>query len=156
MLGENSSSPAYANGRVFAANQLLCMVAADAKTGRILWEAYDDLPNPASPLAFDDLVVAAMDYGAVSCFDAASGEVLGRQEFTRGFWASPILAGGRIYALDRSGVMRILSADRTLTLLASPAIGEKSDSTPAFRGGDIFLRGERHLFCIRRGAGKNP
>jgi outer membrane protein assembly factor BamB len=156
MMGENGSSPAYAGGRVFAANQLLCMVAADAKTGAKLWEAYQDFPDISSPLAFDDVVVMAASYGVVVCRDAASGEVLGRREFEKGFWASPILAGGRIYALDRTGVMRIIAADRTLKLLASPAIGEKSDMTPAFRGGDIFIRSERHLFCIRRKAGGNP
>jgi outer membrane protein assembly factor BamB len=153
MMGENAPSPAYSNGRVFAANQLLSMVAADARTSDKLWEVYDDLPDVASPLAWDGLVLMAASYGVVTSLDAASGEVLVRQEFPKGFWASPILAGGRIYALDLSGVMRIFAADRTLKLLASPAIGEPTVATPAFRNGDIFIRGDRHLFCIRGGRG---
>jgi outer membrane protein assembly factor BamB len=153
MMGENAPSPAYADGRVFAANQLLSMVAADATTGKKLWEVYDGLPDVASPLAGDGFVVMAASYGLITALDAATGDVLVQHEFTRGFWASPILAGGRVYALDQAGVTRIFNADRSLELLASPAIGEPAVATPAFRSGDIFIRGDRHLFCIRRSGG---
>ena len=153
MMGENAPSPAYADGRVFAANQLLSMVAADAKTGKKLWEVYDSLPDVASPLAGDGFVVMAASFGPITALDAATGDVLAQHQFKTGFWASPILAGGRVYALDTSGVMRIFRADRTLELLASPALGEPAVATPAFRSGDIFIRGERHLFCIRRSGG---
>lgn len=159
MMGENGPSPAYADGRVFAANQLLSMVAVDAKTGAKLWEVYDGLPDVASPVAFDGVVVMAASYGLVTALDAATLDedgfpiVLARHEFPTGFWASPLVAGGRVFALDESGVMRIFTADRSFTLLASPAIGEKAFATPAFKGSDIFIRGERHLFCIRRSGG---
>ena len=149
MMGENAPSPAYADGRVFAANQLLSMVAADAKTGKKLWEVYDGLPDVASPVAGDGFVVMAASYGLVTALDAATGQVLVQHEFKTGFWASPIIAGGRLYALDQSGVTRIFEADRSLRLIASPAIGEPTVATPAFRAGDVFIRGNRHLFCIR-------
>ncbi len=154
MMGENAPSPAYADGRVFAANQLLSMVAADASTGERLWEVYDAFPDVASPLAFDGYVVMAAGYGPVTCLDAANGDVLAQQEFKDGFWASPILAGGRIYALDQQGVMRIFTADKALRLLASPAIGEKTDATPAFHAGSIFIRGDRTLYCVRGATSK--
>jgi outer membrane protein assembly factor BamB len=109
---------------------------------------YDDLPDVASPLAAGELVVAAASYGVVTGLEAATGAVLWRQEFETGFYASPVLAGGRLYLLDRSGVMRILEASRRGGLLASLALGEPADATPAFRGGRIFIRGARHLFCI--------
>lgn len=155
MMGENAPSPAYADGRVFAANQLLSMVAVDVKTGKKLWEVYDGLPDVASPVAGDGFVVMTASYGLVTALDAATGHVLMQHEFKTGFWASPIIAGGRIYALDQSGVTRIFIADRSLKLLASPAIGEPTVATPAFRAGDIFIRGNRHLFCIR-GPGGSP
>ena len=146
--GEIAPSPAYAEGRVFAADQLLSLVAVDARTRAKLWEMYDDLPDVASPLATGELVVAAASYGVVTCMEASTGEVLWRQEFPTGFYASPILAGGRLYLLDRVGVMRILAATRQGGVLGSPEIGEPADATPAFRDGKIFIRGTRHLFCI--------
>jgi outer membrane protein assembly factor BamB len=153
MMGENAPSPAYADGRVFAANQLLSMVAADAKTGEKLWEVYDGLPDVASPLAGDGFVVMAASFGLITALDAATGDLLAQHEFKTGFWASPILAGSRVYALDQSGVTRIFRADRTLELLASPTLGEATVATPAFRSGDVFIRGDRHLFCIRSSGG---
>jgi outer membrane protein assembly factor BamB len=146
--GEIAPSPAYAEGRVFAADQLLSLIAVDVRTRAKIWEMYDDLPDVASPLAAGELVVAAASYGVVTCLEAATGGVVWRQEFEAGFYASPVLAGGRLYLLDRAGVMRILEASREARLLASPAIGEPADATPAFRDGRIFLRGLRHLFCI--------
>jgi outer membrane protein assembly factor BamB len=151
--GEIAPSPAYAEGRVFASDQLLSLIAVDTRTRQKLWEMYDDLPDVASPLAAGELVVAAASYGVVTCLEAATGTVLWRQEFETGFYASPVLAGGRLYLLDRSGVMRILQASRQASLLASPAIGEPADATPAFQDGRIFIRGLRHLFCIGASGG---
>ena len=151
--GEIAPSAAYAEGRVFAADQLLSLIAVDVRTRAKRWEMYDDLPDVASPLAAGELVVAAASYGVVTCLEAATGTVLWRQEFETGFYASPVLAGGRFYLLDRSGVMRILAADRGPQLLGSPAIGEPADATPAFRAGKIFIRGNRHLFCIGASGG---
>jgi outer membrane protein assembly factor BamB len=155
MMGENGPSPAYAEGRVFAANQLLSMVAVDAKTGKKLWEVYDGRPDIASPVAGSGFVVMAASFGTVTALDPETGDadtppkVLQQYEVGTGFSASPIIAGGRVYALDTKGVMRIFSADRAFDLLASPAIGEPTVATPAFVAGAIFIRGDRHLFCIR-------
>lgn len=151
MMGENAPSPAYADGRVFAGNQLLSLTAVDAESGKKLWETYDDLPDVASPLATGELLLMAASYGVVSCLAAADGSVLWKQEFDTGFYASPILAGGRLYLLDRQGVMRILAAGREARLLGSPALGEAAEATPAFQGGAIFIRGVKHLYCIRGG-----
>jgi outer membrane protein assembly factor BamB len=155
MMGENAPSPAFADGRVFAANQLLSLVAVEARTGKKLWETYDDLPDVASPLAAGKLLVMAASFGVVTCLAAADGTPLWKQEFETGFYASPILAGGRLYLLDRSGVMRIMTAGRTAELLASPALGEPAEATPAFAAGSIFIRGARHLFCIRGSDGRS-
>jgi outer membrane protein assembly factor BamB len=155
MMGENAPSPAFAEGRVYAANQLLSLVAADAATGKKQWEDYDNYPDVASPLAIPGgLLVMAASWGGLSCLDAATGDVLWKTEFTKGFYASPLLAAGRIYALDRSGVMRIFAADRTMKLIGSPAIGEPTEATPAIRGTQIFIRGAKHLFCIGVGNGQ--
>jgi outer membrane protein assembly factor BamB len=155
MMGENGPSPAYADGRVFAANQLLSMVAADAKTGEKLWDVYEGLPEIASPVAGSGFVVMAASFGTLTALDPADGTVIRQHEVGTGFSASPIIAGGRVYALDKKGVMRIFSADRAFDLLASPGIGEPTVATPAFVAGAIFIRGERHLFCIR-GPGAAP
>ena len=57
-----------------------------------------------------------------------------------------------IVAMDRSGVMRIYAASKSMNLIGSPTLGEAVEATPAFRDGAIFVRGVRNLFCIRAGA----
>jgi len=154
MLGENGPSPASADGRVFAAHQLLRMVAVDVKSGGKLWEVYDGLPDTASPVAGGGIVVMAASFGTITALDPETGDadtppdVLRRHELGAGFTASPIIAAGRVYALDKQGVTRIFSADRAFDLLASPALGEPTLATPAFVAGAIFVRSERHLYCI--------
>jgi outer membrane protein assembly factor BamB len=151
MMGENAPSPAFFDGRIFVSTQLLSLVAVDARSGKKLWEVYDDLPDVASPLASGGLVLMTASFGVVTCLDAEKGDTLWRQEFPTGFYASPILAGGRFYTMDRSGVMRIYAASKSMNLIGSPALGENVEATPAFLDSAIFVRGARNLYCIRAG-----
>ncbi len=149
MMGENAPSPAFADGKLFVATQLLSLLAVDARSGKKLWEVYDDLPDVASPLASGGMLLMAASFGVVTCLDAKDGTALWRREFRTGFYASPILAGGRFYVTDRKGVTRIFAAERTEKLIGSPAIGEAVEATPAFQAGQIFIRTQSRLFCIR-------
>jgi outer membrane protein assembly factor BamB len=154
MRGENAPSPAFADGRVFASNQLLSLTAVSSSNGEKLWDVYDDFPDVASPVAVPGgPLFAAMSYGVVSSIDPAMGTAFWKTEFPTGFYASPIVAGGRVYCLDRKGNMRIFAADRTMSLIASPSVGEATEATPAFHNGLIFIRGEQNLFCIGGGDG---
>ncbi len=154
-MGENAPSPACAEGRVLVSNQLLALSAVDVSSGKVLWEAYEDFPDVASPLAFADMVLMAASYGVISCLDASRGDLLWKAEFPTGFYASPVFAGGRLYLLDRDGVMRVFAAQRTKELVGSSPLGEPAEATPAFVGSSIFIRGTGHLFCIggARGSG---
>ena len=59
-----------------------------------------------------------------------------------------MLASGRIYFTDDTGLTYVVEAAEKLKVLAKNPIGEKCFSSPAFSDGDIFLRGEKNLFCI--------
>jgi outer membrane protein assembly factor BamB len=148
MDGEVAPSPAFAGGMVFAVNANACLAAIHIATGKIVWEAYDDLPEVASPLATGLYLIVASSDGLITCFDAATGKDYWFQEYDNGFYASPILAGDRVYATDMSGVTHVFEPDKTYRLLGTGKIGEKVTTTPAFKNGRIFLRGDKHLFCI--------
>jgi hypothetical protein len=63
-----------------------------------------------------------------------------------------VSAEGRIYFLNDKGVMNVVKAGPEFDRLAQNDIGEKCFASPAISQGQLFLRGERHLFCI--GAGR--
>jgi outer membrane protein assembly factor BamB len=149
ITGEVGPSVAYANGIVFALNEYASLVAI--KTGanpEVLWEAYDYLSDVPSPIATDKYLFVVTSYGLVACYDTLSGELYWEHEFDNGFYASPILVDEKIYLLDRAGSMHIFKADKEFVSVATSKLGEKSDSTPAFADGHIYIRAGKNLYCI--------
>lgn len=149
MMGEVGPSPAFSNGLVFAANEYARLVAIRPEgSGTIAWEANEYLPEVASPVAADGLLYIATSYGVLACYDAKNGEKYWEHECEAGFYASPMIADGKVYALDREGVMHIFRLDKEKHPVGEPPLGEKTVASPAFANGRIYLRGERHLYCI--------
>ena len=132
----------------FAVNQFGYLAAISLETNRIVWETYDDLPDASSPLATERFLIIGTSYGVVTCFNAKTGDVFWSHEFDEGFYSSPVLAGDKVYMMDRSGVMRIFKAAEEYLPLGSPEIGEPSDSTPAIKDNFIYIRGHENLYCM--------
>lgn len=146
LSGEIGSSPAYGNGMVFAANEYAKMVGI--KDGKVLWEGFDYLPDVSSPVAYMDMVFFTTSYGDLACFNQKDGALLWHHEFDNGFYGSPVIADGKLYCIDRTGVTAIVEAAREFKLIGQPALGEKSDCTPAFSAGAMYIRGNKNLYCI--------
>ncbi|MFZ4394713.1 MAG: PQQ-binding-like beta-propeller repeat protein [Kiritimatiellia bacterium] len=147
--GEVSPSPAYWSGRVLVANAGARMVCYELTAKPVKkWEYKDELPDVASPVAAGGLVFLASSSGPLVCLDATEGRELWKHEYATGFYASPIVAGNRVYALDRDGVMRIVALERTFREIASCPLGEAADATPAFADGRIYIRSKHTLWCL--------
>jgi outer membrane protein assembly factor BamB len=134
---------------LFAANEYarLAAIALDGAP-RVAWEHGEDLPEVSSPLADHGFLFIANGAGVLTCLDARAGKVLWRREFDTGFYASPVLAGGLVYLLDRSGVMRIFEPAAEYRERPSPTLGIGTTVTPAFAAGRIFFRAEREVVCV--------
>jgi len=146
LTGEVGSSPAYGGGMVFAANEYAKMVGI--KDGKIVWEGFDYLPDVSSPVAYKDMVFFTTSYGDLACFNQKDGAVLWHHEFDNGFYGSPVIADGKLYCIDRTGTTVIVEAAREFKLIGQPTLGEKSDCTPAFADGTMYIRGQKNLYCI--------
>ncbi len=146
LTGEIGSSPAYANGMVFAANEYAKMVGI--KDGKIVWEGFDYLPDVSSPVAYLDYVFFTTSYGDLVCINQKDGALIWHHEFDNGFYGSPVIADGKLYCIDRTGTTVIVEAGKEFKLIGQPSIGEKSDCTPAFADGMIYIRGQKNLYCI--------
>jgi outer membrane protein assembly factor BamB len=150
MSGEMGPSPAFADGMVFAANDyaVVAGLRLGAAGAEVAWEYDTNLPDTASPLATNKHVFVATSRGYVACLDAKSGKQLWEKDFGDAFYASPILVGSRVYVIDLQGVMHIFENAPEYRMVAEPALGEPSSSTPAFVDGRVYIRGDRHLFCM--------
>lgn len=151
LSGEVASSAAYADGIVFVSSENAGLTAIDigehGAPPRIVWRWDDALPDAASPLAKDGLVILPTGFGVVSCLDARTGKLHWQEEFDRGFWSSPVLAGDRVYLTDLSGTTHVFRLDDEFELLGASEIGEAAYATPAFVGDRVYIRGLTHLFC---------
>lgn len=147
--GEVASSPAFADGMVFCANEYAALTALKlADPIELAWEAFDELPDVSSPLATDERLFVASGYGVLNCYDSASGKLLWTREFDEGFYSSPILVGDLVYLMDRAGVMHIFRDAGEYDQIAACELGEAATSIPAVMDGKIYIRGVRSLFCI--------
>lgn len=147
--GEVGPSLAYADGVVFALNEYASLTAIKVgDTPQKLWESSDYLSDVPSPVATDKYLFVVTSYGTVVCYDAKTGSSYWTKEFENGFYSSPIIAEGKIYLLDKQGVMHIFNADKTFTSVGEAKLGEKSVCTPAFANGRIYIRGDKNLYCI--------
>lgn len=121
-------------------------------TKTVAWTTADDTPDIASPLVSDGrLYFHKGKTGILTCRDANTGKVLFGPERIPGVsstYASPIAAGGHIYLTGRSGTITVIKDAPSLEIVATNSLSEGVDATPAPVGKELFIRGERHLFCL--------
>jgi outer membrane protein assembly factor BamB len=71
--------------------------------------------------------------------------------FGGGDYASPVVADGKIYFVARNGDMFVLRATDQFEQLAVNRVTTETEdfsATPALSDGQIFVRSNRHLYCI--------
>ncbi len=149
MSGEIGASPAYAAGRVFAANQYAQAVALNVRDGVEQWGTTRvEMPDAASPVATGRYLFLPTSYGTFSCLDATDGTLVWQHEFDRGGYGSPILVDDRLYWVTADGVTHVFKAAGEFERIAEPALGEPSVCTPAAVGQRLYIRGKTNLYCI--------
>ncbi len=63
-------------------------------------------------------------------------------------YASPVAASGRVYVTDLDGVTLVLTHSGIPRVIAVNRLGENVSASAAVVGREIFLRGDKHLFCL--------
>lgn len=151
--GEIAPTPTWEGDILLAANCYSRMVAyrlPNEGPPEELWE-WDDgtLPDVSSPVVADGRVYLASDGGEVRCHSLESGKELWNVEFDDGFYASPVVAAGRLYAVDREeGLCRVFAAADELQELAVNPTGAAVNATPVFHNNRLYLRTANKLICV--------
>lgn len=122
-------------------------------TGNVAWTLDRDTPDIASPLISEGrLYFYKGKSGVLTCLDVRTGKAHYQGQRIPGVnstYASPVAAGGHVYLTDRNGTITVIKDSPTLEVVATNAVGEPIDATPAPEGRDLFLRSERSLICVR-------
>jgi outer membrane protein assembly factor BamB len=117
-----------------------------------LWRATKGTPYVPSPLLVGDRLVFTQGNSAVlTILDRKTGRALvdrARLPVDGQFYASPSAAAGRIYLVTRDGTSLVLAQKDALEVLATNQLDDRIDASPVLVGRQLFLRGEKTLYCI--------
>ena len=101
-----------------------------------------------SPVIIGDYLIVADDRGTANCFVAATGKRLWQERLGTHFSASLVTAGGLAYLIADDGQTKVIKPGKKLEIIADNPLGEHCYSSPAIAHGCLFIRGEKHLYCI--------
>jgi outer membrane protein assembly factor BamB len=121
-------------------------------TDRIAWNNGEIGSYVATPVVYNGKLYITKERNAVvACFDARTGrEVFGETRLPDSgtLYSSPVAADGKIYFASREGSVAVLEAGEEFKLLAVNKLDEGISATPAVVGDRMYIRGEKHLYCI--------
>jgi outer membrane protein assembly factor BamB len=125
-------------------------------TDRIAWRYNKGTSYVPSPILYGDYVYLMSDAGILTCLNAKTGEVVyegGRVPIATKFYgSSPVAFEGKILLTSDDGDTFVIKAGPKHEVLGTNTIGEPCRTSIAIADGKLFVRGERHLFCIGNSA----
>lgn len=106
--------------------------------------------------------IYAVSKGIASCLDAQTGKQVYKERLPSigksaqrrgpsGNYVSPVIADGKLYQFIKNGGCYVIDAQPEFKLLAANQMtedGSEFNATPAISDGKLFVRSNRHLYCI--------
>ena len=114
---------------------------------KVAWRTIKGAVYVPSPIVEKEFFFIISEGGVAHCFETKTGKILW-QERMGTHHASLVSANGLVYFLNDEGVMNVVRAGREFELVAQNKMGEKTFASPAISNGHMFIRGEKHLFCV--------
>jgi len=119
----------------------------------IAWSKMRGGPYMPTPIVYGDYLYVCANNGAVTCYNAKTGEQiyrnrLGGQGSGYAFTASPIAADDKLYFTSEDGGIFVVNAGPQYELISTNSMGEVCMATPAISDGMIFVRTQGHVYGI--------
>ena len=144
-----SGSTVYTPSRVKPLLALKGGGSGDVTATHRLWQ-FENGPDVPTPVVDGTYFYSFDDRGVVYCLDAKTGKnVYGPVRIKPGTYsASPVLGDGKIYITSEEGLTTVVKAGPAFEVVAENAINEYVLSSIAISDGQLFLRGDKHLYAI--------
>jgi outer membrane protein assembly factor BamB len=124
-------------------------------TDSIAWTNQRANSYTPSPVLADGKLYMLTDSGMLSCLDVRTEKPhYSQRRFgsAYNFKSSPVAANGNLYAASENEDVVVVRMGEQFEVLATNTMpGESFIATPAIAGGDLYLRSEKNLYCIREG-----
>ncbi len=122
-------------------------------TDAVVWSQTRGNSYTPSPVIHDNKLYVLTDNGLISCYNARTGEPYYQQARlpkTYSFKSSPVGANGKLYLASENEDVVVLRMGEKYEALATNTLKDQVFiATPAITGGEIFLRSQTTLFCIK-------
>ena len=162
-LGQNTiPAPVAADGLVYVMSGFRNPNLMAVKLGRtgdltgtdaIVWQNQRGNSYTPTPVLHDGKLYVLTDSGMLSCFDAKTGKPFYQQQRLPkpyNFKASPVGANGKLYLASEEGDVIVVKMGEKYEVLATNTLeNQMFIGTPAVADGEIYLRGQNTLFCIK-------
>lgn len=119
----------------------------DVTDSHVVWQTTKGAYYVPSPVCTDDYLFSTMTNGQVHCIEVTTGNTLWTENLGKQY-SSPVLANGLVYMPNDNGVITVIKPGSEFEMVAQNSIGEKMNASPAISKGKIYLRGDRHIYCI--------
>lgn len=121
-------------------------------TDAVKWTLDENTPYVPSPMLYGDrLYFTSGMRAALSCYDAKTGKPhyeTERLDGVKQLYSSPTGANGHVYIAGRKGGVIVLKDSDTYEVVSTASFDEGFDASPVVVGDELFLRGEKHLYCF--------
>ncbi len=114
----------------------------------VAWRANKGVSYVPSPIAEGDYFLVLSDAGIASCYHARTGSLQWQHRAGRHAHSSLISADGLDYITTDEGSTTVVKPGPAYAEIAVNELGQNCYSSPAVSEGQIFLRGDKDLFCV--------
>jgi hypothetical protein len=119
----------------------------DVTKTHMVWKNMKNASYVCSPIIEGDYLLTVDSEGLMSCLDPGTGKVFWEEKMEK-HHASPVSINGLVYFTDDNGLITVIKPGPRFDRVAAYKLGEKTYCSPAISDGQVFLRGEKTLFCL--------
>jgi outer membrane protein assembly factor BamB len=102
----------------------------------------------STPAVHEGLVYVTDVGGTVHCVDAATGQPCWTHKAVGEFWASPLVADGKVYVGTRRGQFLTFAAGREKKLLSKVDVGAGVNGTATAANGVLYVSTMKRLYAL--------
>ncbi len=115
-----------------------------------LWHHPRNIQRVGSGIIIGEHVYILEETGVPHCYELTTGKEVWQVEKRPpgATWSSMVHSDGRLYVMTKQGDTHVFAANPKYELLATNRLGEPTNASIAVSNGELYIRTDKHLWCI--------